>query len=295
MSSYVEINGVRIDRIVAEQLPSIIKEVTKKDRDKHFVIDGRERSGKSKLARQLAKALDPGFNVDRIAFNANDFLKMIKDPARKKGDAIVLDEAFLAVSSRNALSDINRAMVGIATEMGQLNLFVIIVLPSYFDLDKYFAIWRCETLFHVFFDEDGDRGNYTIYPFHDKLQLYLRGKKTYNYNAWKSPYPPCRFPADDPINEEQYNEKKLKAFRKRPLSIMEKKWKQRTISFIRFLRNKGLEYDKIAEICGMKAVNLKKTIERDAQEQDKVTDIINNLSDDEELDGEEGNGEQQLQ
>ena len=158
--TYVEVNGVRVDRIVANQLPEIQKLVLTKNRDKHIIIDGRERSGKSKLARQLAKALDPDFNIEKIAFNSLQFIDMIKDKSRKKGDAIILDEAYGAANSRASMSDVNRAMVQLGTEMGQLNLFIIIVLPTFFDLDKYFAIWRGETLFHVYFDEDGGRGDY---------------------------------------------------------------------------------------------------------------------------------------
>jgi ABC-type antimicrobial peptide transport system ATPase subunit len=129
-----------MDKIMMQFIPKWKREVLTKDQDKVIGIDGREGSGKSVLAQQLAVELDPNFNIDKIAFNADKFMRMIKDPARKKGDCIILDEAFLSANSRSAMSTINKSMVGLATEMRQLNLFVIVVLPSFFDLDKYFAL-----------------------------------------------------------------------------------------------------------------------------------------------------------
>jgi hypothetical protein len=287
--TYVSVNGIRVDRIVADQIPTIVKQVMVKDRDKHILVDGREGSGKSKLARQLAKAIDPTFNIDRIAFNGNNFIRMIKDPTRKKGQAVVLDEAYMAANSRAVLSDINRALVGVATEMRQLNLVVFIVLPTFFDLDKYFAIWRCETLFHVVFDENGDRGDYYIYPFEDKLSLYIQGKKFYNYKCWNSPYPACHFPVDDPIDEKEYNKRKMAAFRKRPLTLMERKWKERTILLMSYLEKRGFTQSQIAEITQMKEKNVQKSLEGWKNERERAKDITYTPTEDDD-DGEEEEG-----
>lgn len=209
------INGVTIDNVTAKHIPIFVNQVLKKDRDKHLLVDGREGSGKSMLAMQLAKAMDPNFNIDKIAFNADQFEKLVKDPKRKKGDCILLDEAFSSASARSSLSHINKAMITVATEMRQLNLFVIIVLPSFFDLDRYFAIWRCDTLFHVYFNKKGERGQYIIFPFRKKLKLYMKGKKMYNYNVVKSPYPACSFTKQWVVDEQQYRLRKAQAFRER--------------------------------------------------------------------------------
>jgi hypothetical protein len=285
--TYVNINGIRIDRVVANQIPHMQEQVYKKDRDKHILVDGREGTGKSKLARQLAKALDPTFTIDRIAYNATEFMIMVKSPERKKGQAIILDEAYMAINSRAAMSDINRAMVGLATEMRQLNLFIIIVLPTFFDLDRYFAIWRCETLFHLYFDDGGDRGQYVVFPFDDKLQLYMRGKKFYDYNCWHSPYPPCIFPRDDPVDEIEYNKRKLEAFRKRPLTLMERKWKERAMLAINFLHKQGMLLDKIAQILHMKERNVKVSLENWVNQVQKDKEILFKLSNPETEDEEE--------
>ncbi len=246
------INDVFVDDIVAEQIPNFRNQVLKHDRDKVLLFDGREGAGKSVLAMQIAKALDPNFNIENIAFNHNQFIRLIKSPDRKKGDFILLDEAFSSTSSRASLSQINRAMITVATEMRQLNLFIGIVLPSFFDLDKYFAIWRCETLFHVYFNKHGKRGNYILFPFNKKKLLYINGKKYYNYGCVKSPYPPCRFTKAYVIDELEYRTRKARAFRKRELSIHEKKWKDRCKTFTVYLHDVYKMEDKaIAGIMGL--------------------------------------------
>lgn len=247
-----KINGVYIDDILAKQVERIRHDVLKRDRDKVLVVDGREGTGKSVFAMQLAKALDKDFNVNKIFFNHETFIQGLKDPNRKKGDCILLDEAFSSASSRASMSSINRAMITVATEMRQLNLFVIIVLPSFFDLDKYFAIWRCETLFHVYFNKQGLRGQYIIFPFNKKKMLYIKGKKHYSYGVCKSPYPPCKFPKTYVIDEQAYRLKKAQAFRKREQTDRELKHKERLVKCLMFMHSKFDQSDEqMAEMLGI--------------------------------------------
>lgn len=234
--------------IVKEQLDNIKKRVLNKDRDFVLVIDGEEGSGKSVLAMQIAKYLDPAFNLDRIVFNSDDFLKTIKNPNTKKGSAIVLDEAFAAANSRASLTEVNRAMIGVATEMRQKNLFVIFCIPSFFDLDKYFALWRCRALFHVYFTPTEDR-RYVIFPKDHKKLLYLTGKKTYSYSKPYSPYPPFSFPHYYPVDEEDYRFKKANAFKRRTVSNQARKWLLQRNAYIRYiLETLGLAQEDIAKI-----------------------------------------------
>lgn len=212
-----------IDNIVKSEFDKIKKLVTKKDRDWVCVIDGEEGSGKSVLAQQFAKYLDANFNVDNICFNSDQFMDRIKKAP--KYSCIVMDEAFSSANSRASLTEVNRAMVGLATEMRQRNLFVIIVLPSFFDLDKYFALWRCRCLFHVYFKMNGERGQYVLFPKTAKKLLYLNGKRTYNYSKPKSPYAPCTFRNHYTVDEHDYRTKKATAFKKRATSNQAKKWK----------------------------------------------------------------------
>jgi len=241
-----------LDGVIAREIPRWKNDVHNKDKDKVIVIDGREGSGKSALAQQLAIHLDPNFNIDKLCFTAEEFMNKVKDPKIKKGDCIILDEAFLAANSRSAMSSINKAMVGLATEMRQLNLFVIVCLPSFFDLDKYFSLWRTDLLIHTYFDKKGNRGRYILFGANKKKELYLKGKKFYNYGMVKSPYPPCRFKKGYTVDEEEYRKKKSEAFRKgEPMTRLGQRYKDKISQIIISFKNTGKTWDELADICNI--------------------------------------------
>ena len=234
--------------MVAKELDKVKNRVLKHDRDFVAVIDGEEGVGKSVLAQQIAAYLDPEFNMERIVFNSDKFLETIKDPKTKPGSCVVLDEAFSAANNRASLTEVNRAMIGVATEMRQKNLFVLMVLPSFFDLDKYFALWRCRALFHVYFTPDEDR-NYVIFPKDAKKMLYLTGKKTYSYSKPRSSFPPFHFPNFYTVDEEEYRRKKADAFKKRTVSNQARNWLMQRNSYIKYILTvMGIAQDDVANI-----------------------------------------------
>lgn len=222
-----------IDDIIKPELDKIKKAVIKKDRDYVMVIDGEEGSGKSVLAMQVAKYLDPNFNLDNLCFNSDQFIERLKRSS--KYSCIVLDEAYNSANARASLTEVNRALVGVSTEMRQQNLFVILVIPSFFDLDRHFALWRCRSLFHVYFKKDGSRGQYIIFPKTSKKYLYLNGKKFYDYSKPASPYPACSFTNHYTIDEQEYRKKKSKAFKSRVVSNLAKRWKHQRDSLVKEL------------------------------------------------------------
>lgn len=242
-------SDIFVDDIIKPELDKAKYRVLNRDLDFVFGVDGEEGSGKSVLAMQLCKYLDPNFNIDRIVFNSDAIIALIKDPNLNKGSAILLDEAYNAANSRATMSEVNRSLIAVATEMRQKNLFVCVVLPSFFDLDKALAIWRTRALFHVYFSEDYKRGQYTVFPKNVKKDLYLKGKKNYNYHAVKSPYPPCRFFGSYVVNEDEYRLKKSEAFKKRTVSNQAKKWLEQRNAYIKYLYKEiGMNQEAIAKI-----------------------------------------------
>ena len=236
-----------IDPILKNELIKIKKGVTKKDRDFVLVIDGEEGSGKSVLTMQIAKFLDSSFNLENVCFNSTQFIERLKKAPRFS--CIVLDEAFNSANSRASLTEVNRSLIGVATEMRQRNLFVLIVIPSFFDLDRYFALWRCKSLIHVYFNKKGGRGKYIIFPKSKKKYLYLTGKKFYDYRKPKSPYPPCSFTNHYTLDEEEYRKKKSEAFKIRETSNLAKRWKGQRDCFIKELyHNYKINSPSIAKI-----------------------------------------------
>lgn len=187
---------------------SFAKSKIKDDWDFLYVVDGGERKGKSVLAQQLAKFVDPSFCLDRIVFTPGQFKRAILSAS--KGQAVVYDEAYGGINSRQTMSIVNKSIVKMMTEMGSRNLFVFIVLPSFFDLDRYVALWRAKALFHVYVDNELKRGHYMVYGEEKKKDLYVYGKKFLNYNAVKSDYY-ANFSGKWVVDKEAYEVKKRQA------------------------------------------------------------------------------------
>jgi len=185
----------------------IMKDAIKEDWDMVIVVDGIEGSGKSVLAQQVAKEADPSFNIDRIVFNPKKFVKAIEKAG--KYEAIVYDEAYGGLNTRQVLSQTNRALVSMMAEIRQKNLFVIIVLPCFFELDKYVAVWRSRALIHVYTD-GFKRGLFRFYNQARKKNMYINGKKTYDYRKGIHNFH-GRFLNQYTVDEAEYRAKKLKA------------------------------------------------------------------------------------
>lgn len=182
----------------------------KKDEDRVYIVDGRERTGKSVFTFQQAKYLDPSFSIERICFTPDEFLKQIRNSPQ--GSVIVFDEAFRGLSSKSTQSKVNKAIVQAMMEIGQRNLVIFIVLPTFFLLELYAAVLRSNALFHIYKDKRGMRA-FKIYNYHKKIQLYQVGrKKGYSY-AFPRVRAIGRFYGKYAINEESYRKKKADSLR----------------------------------------------------------------------------------
>lgn len=153
---------------------------SRKNWDFVIVVDGTEGGGKSVMVAQVAKYVDPSFCLSRCAFNPEQFQRYIEEA--KQYQAVVLDEGYGSLGSRAAMSKINRAIVKMLTEIRRKNLFIFIVLPSFFDLDRYVTLWRSRALINVYHDRF-ERGFFKFYGESRKKKLYVLGKKLYDYHA----------------------------------------------------------------------------------------------------------------
>jgi hypothetical protein len=158
----------------------LAKQVVKKDWDMLFAVDGMEGSGKSVFTQQAAHFCDPTLDVSRVVFTPKEFREAIMKA--EKFQAVVYDEAYTGLSSRATMSLINRTLVSMIAEIRQRNLFVFVVMPTFFDLDKYIALWRSRALIHVYTGDDFQRGFFAFYNSDMKKSLYMQGKKFYSYS-----------------------------------------------------------------------------------------------------------------
>jgi len=195
------------------------KKVIKEDWDMMFVYDGAEGAGKSTKAIQDAYYCDPTLTLDRVAFTPFTFRDAIL--SAKKYQAVVYDEAYSGLSSRGAMSLVNKSLISMLTEIRQKNLFVFIVLPCYFDLDKYVALWRSRLLIHVYTGKGFKRGFFKFYNIERKKDMYMLGKKLYEYRKGKPNFK-GRFTKYFPLDMDEYRKLKAKALKDRGKGVMSK-------------------------------------------------------------------------
>jgi hypothetical protein len=241
----------RLKKVIDEKIKPSLEQ---KDKDCFLVIDGKEGSGKSFLALQIGKYFDKSLTLDRVCFSAEEFKNAIFKA--KKGQCIIFDEAFTGLSSRSSLSSVNRALISLAMQMRQKNLFVIIVLPTFFLLDKYIALFRTKALIHVY-ESKGKRGYFRIYNYSKKKNLYMLGQKTYSYVKSKVHtnfrgrfY--GKFALGEQKEEEKYREKKAKALEEsesNPLTNQQVKYMEQRNLLIHILKKElKLSYRKMEKL-----------------------------------------------
>lgn len=149
------------------------------DYDWVMVVCGREGSGKSTLAINCCAEVDPTFNAERIAFNADDFLKIIKKA--QKREAILFDEAGTNLYSREAMSSMNRVLTKTFMVVRQMNLFICLCIPSFFCLDSYIREFRANTLVYI-----TKRGQFRAWNNEKTKLVSIHGGKTKSYNVPQS-------------------------------------------------------------------------------------------------------------
>lgn len=247
-----------LDERLHKRLDRIKEDLKKNDKDCFIALDGNEGSGKSTLALQIGKYVDPTLNLSRVVFTPEGFREAILKA--KKGQCVIFDEAFTGLSSRASLSGVNRTLVSLMMQIRQKNLFVIMVLPTFFLLDKYVALFRSRALIHVY-ESSGRRGYFKVYNQRKKKLLFLLGKATYSYSGakwavktnFKGRFYGVFALGDDEMDK-KYRTKKLKALEmteKNPMSAGQVKYREQRDIIIYVLRKTTkMTYEQISNLLG---------------------------------------------
>lgn len=185
-----------------------MRELVKNNWDVIGFIVGYEGDGKTALAMQLALSLNAGFNLDQIVFNIEQFDEAVENSPPKS--VIIWDEAD-SLGGR-WWDDMMIALKKKFKRIRKKNLFIILVTPTVFDLDKYFVIHRTRFLIHVY-AEGLKRGYFRFFNREGKKKLYLYGKKNYDLNAANASFYGrfTNYPKNFPIDLEVYEAKKDEA------------------------------------------------------------------------------------
>ena len=176
-------------------------------KDNDFIIivsgSGETRTGKSTLAQQLGYYIAYNRNAkftlkNNICFSGK---KLIENALKDEKSCYIYDEAREGLQSKKFYDKLNQSLLDFFAEAGQLNHFIILVLPDFFELDRGLAIVRSTILLNVFYTYKkakvkkgyGDiktgqeylkfeRGKFDFYNRDHKKIMYIKGKKMHDYN-----------------------------------------------------------------------------------------------------------------
>lgn len=248
-----------MDSLLAERLSFIEHKLIKKNWDVVILLDGIEGSGKSTLALQIAWVLSKGkLNMQSLILGLEDAPDKLEKA--NQGDVFVIDEGSLSFSSRETMKREQVELIKIFNVIRQKNLVLIVVAPSFFDLNKYISVSRSRCLIHVYTDDQLVRGRFAFFNQKRKNILYTEGKK--NYNTYVKPEANFygRFLQFNPLGEEYDKAKErslFEAFQSRKKRLPNKK--DMLIGIIKKFDkdNPDLTKDKLAQTFGITRTTLR--------------------------------------
>ena len=209
--------------------PKVSHKTPHRRSDLFIIIDGPVGSGKTTLSFQCARYFDPTFDLSRVVFGVDDFLKVLVNAT--PGQAVVFDEAII-VNSRSALTEFNKKVIIAMTQIRSKGLYIFFNIPSLFDLDRNLVLNRCHLLLHCYQDHFGDRGKYCVFD-KDKMKfLYLKGKRLYSYAMPKANFV-AKFTEYFYLDRIEYEKKKSLEIGKQAKRKGVDMWKRRFVLFIR--------------------------------------------------------------
>jgi len=238
-----------------------------------IITDGRSGMGKTTLSFQIGRYISPNFSLKHVHFNPESFIEALTKT--NKGDTLVFDEAML-LSSRAALSQINRMIVVAMSMIRSKNLCIIFNVNSIFDLDRNLALSRADLLLHCYGDSLTDKGRFLAFfkggdGFDRIKQLYINGKKYYSYNFPKSNFN-TTFSSNFVLDEDEYERIKqigVNKFLMGGKSQLKNKDKKARDRLIRYIYEKGgLTQEQLAEIAGVSDRTVHSVIHMEEEEEE---------------------------
>ncbi len=202
-----------IDEFLKRRLDTLKHIVQKKNWDGVILLDGLERVGKSTLGITIGYYLSDGnFTVNNICIDNDDAVRKIESFPDKS--VLLVDEGSLIFSSKDTMKKEQKRLMKILNVVGQKNLIFIIVLPSFFDLNKQIAIRRSKFLLHCYTNNALQRGRFAYFGEDAKKKLYSVGKK--NFDSYEYPKRSInelgRFTDFNPLGQEYIDTKKKSLF-----------------------------------------------------------------------------------
>jgi hypothetical protein len=269
--------GFYMDGYLRDNLDILAKKIA---HDFDFVIlisgSGMTRVGKSLMGMQVGyyltqrvneiNKLNNTFSTDNYTFRGEELIKVAK--SMPPYSVIAYDEAGSDLMARKTMHSTTQALLDFFREAGQLNLFLICILPDFFDLPKGIALTRSVCLIDVQFADKFERGNFNFYGRKAKKFLYLKGRKYLDYDSHR---PDFRggFTNFYTIDESKYRQMKMDALQGREkqaelrLNSVHKRLTAHRRKLIDMLHIKGVSQTSIAEELGLSQCEVSKIIKGD--------------------------------
>ncbi len=174
-------------------------------------------TGKSVLATQIGEAwveiMKQRHNID-VPFSCNNIVWRPKELIERsfnlpKYSFILLDEW----EDTTYWSDLGMTLRTFFRKCRQLNLFIMVIIPNWFQMPMGYAISRSAFAIDVRFGNNFSRGNFSFYGFESKRNLYVKGKKEHNYHV-AAPDFNGKFVDGYGVPEEEYRKAKLADLKK---------------------------------------------------------------------------------
>lgn len=212
--------GFKFDTDLGNSLEGFKEAVMYQDFDCVVLVDGKEGTGKSVHGMQIAKFLDVDNDIDiekQICYTPEQLKKAITTLPKFK--AIVFDEARRGFNRRRSTQDVNIDLTDLFAECRQNNLFLIIIMPSFYDMDQQIAVWRSRLLIHVWYEWDlkapkGEklvRGFAHMYNENAKYMMYYDKNLKYKYPPNYDEGFDYRFNNHYVVDEQKYRDYKRKS------------------------------------------------------------------------------------
>lgn len=176
----VEGNTYSMDKRLAVNLLMTLHYRKMYSGDLVIFVDGKEGTGKSTFARQIAKLLDPNFTEKRIIYDFATLKKLYFNDV--KWEAIVYDESDEGVNRIETMKKQNVEFAKFMRQSRQAHKILIMCAPSVYDIASYVAQHRIMFLAHCYLEDGVHPGHFAFYNeigIH-KLFLYDKDKREYN-------------------------------------------------------------------------------------------------------------------
>lgn len=194
---------IYVDRLKKKKL-DFGKAQQKANSDFTMIYDGGEGSGKSSDAyTDMRYITNDKFDPKKHMVGADFDDAIDKIEAVEDGLGLVFDEGQPLLASNDHMKRESKELHKAFSIMRQKRLAIIIILPSIFRLNTYFAIDRSRFLIHHYV-KDGERGYFSYYGGRRKDNLVRMGKKTHDHGVVQPSFR-GRFTKCLPLENPEYN------------------------------------------------------------------------------------------